>query len=153
VGRLLVIVVFASLVLGGAACSGAAGAGSNARVQRGKASWYGGKWHGRKTASGERFNKRALTAAHRKLPFGTIVVVTNLSNGRSVKVRINDRGPFIRGRIIDVSEAAARRLKMRGAGVVRCKLRVIKYGKGKYKRARRRRHRYRSSPSVNPTVK
>lgn len=89
-------------------------------LQRGKASWYGRRHHGRKTASGERFDMHAMTAAHRKFPFGTRVRVTNLKNGRSVVVRINDRGPFGRGRIIDVSEAAARALGMIDAGVVAC---------------------------------
>src|SRR5690606_7267624 len=73
----------------------------------GTASWYGSKHHGRKTASGERFNQHALTAAHRKLPFGSRVKVTNLANQRAVVVRINDRGPFSRGRLIDVSRKAA----------------------------------------------
>ncbi|NEO68868.1 MAG: septal ring lytic transglycosylase RlpA family protein, partial [Moorea sp. SIO3H5] len=75
---------------------------------RGIASWYGSAFHGRRTASGERFNQYALTAAHRTLRFGTRVKVTNLRNGRSVIVRINDRGPYIRGRIIDLSRGAAR---------------------------------------------
>ena len=92
----------------------------------GKASWYGGKFHGRKTASGERFDKRALTAAHRELPFGTQVRVTSINTGRSVIVRINDRGPFgRRERIIDVSEAAAESLGMIRAGVIRVKLEVL----------------------------
>lgn len=92
----------------------------------GKASWYGGRFHGRKTASGERFDKRAMTAAHRKLPFGTRVRVTSLNTGRSVEVRINDRGPFgRRERIIDLSEAAAETLGMKNAGVVRVKLEVL----------------------------
>jgi rare lipoprotein A len=96
------------------------------QVQRGKASWYGGRFHGRKTASGERFDKHALTAAHRKLPFGSKVRVTNLKNGRSVVVRINDRGPFGgKGRIIDVSEAAARELDMIRAGVVPVELEPV----------------------------
>ncbi len=124
-----------SLILGGACLASSSAGRSTARVQRGKASWYGGKFHGRKTASGERFDKHALTAAHRSLPFDSIVRVTNLANGRRVRVRINDRGPFIRGRIIDVSEGAARKLKMRRAGVVRCKLEVLRYGK---RRSRRR---------------
>ncbi len=81
--------------------------------QTGVASYY---WQGRGTASGERFNPDAMTAAHRSLPFNTKVEVTNLRNGRSVIVRINDRGPFIRGRIIDVSKAAAGELGFRGAG-------------------------------------
>jgi rare lipoprotein A len=87
----------------------------------GLASWYGGKHHGGPTASGERFNKRAMTAAHRKFPFGTRVRVTNLKNGKSVVVRINDRGPYGRA-IIDVSEAAAEKLDMIRAGVVPVKL-------------------------------
>ncbi|HET9622663.1 MAG TPA: septal ring lytic transglycosylase RlpA family protein [Kofleriaceae bacterium] len=87
-------------------------------TQRGMATFYGDE-QGGKTASGERFNKRDLTAAHRTLPFGTRVRVTNTKNGRSVIVRINDRGPYgKRGRIIDLSEAAARHLDMIDAGVV-----------------------------------
>ena len=78
--------------------------------QYGQASWYGGKFHGRETASGERFNKYEFTAAHRKLPFGTIVRVTNLRNGKEVYVRINDRGPFVKGRILDLSLASAEAL-------------------------------------------
>lgn len=84
----------------------------------GKASFYGSRHHGRKTASGEKFNKNALTAAHRSLPFGTRVRVTNLRNNKSVVVRINDRGPYSRGRIIDLSEQAARELNMVRTGVV-----------------------------------
>jgi len=87
-------------------------------VLHGHAVWYGSDWHGKPTASGERFNKRKLTAAHRTLPFGTIVRVTNERNGKSVLVRINDRGPFGKDkrRIIDLSEAAARKLDFIGAG-------------------------------------
>lgn len=92
-------------------------------VQRGMASWYG---ESQMTASGERFNKHAMTAAHRSLPFGTHVRVTNLDNGRSVIVRINDRGPYGHGRIIDLSEAAARRLGMIAAGVVPVTIEVVK---------------------------
>lgn len=90
------------------------------------ASWYGGELHGGPTASGERFNKNAMTAAHRTLRMGTRVRVTNLKNGRSVVVRINDRGPFTKGRIIDLSEAAARSLRMIEAGVVRVRVEVLK---------------------------
>ncbi len=85
-------------------------------IQSGIASWYGPRFHGRKTASGERFNQNAMTAAHRTLRFGTIAVVTR-TNGRSVEVRINDRGPFIHGRIIDLSKAAAAELGMQKAGL------------------------------------
>ncbi|MCL1991381.1 MAG: septal ring lytic transglycosylase RlpA family protein, partial [Spirochaetes bacterium] len=80
--------------------------------QEGIASWYGPEFDGRPTASGEIFNSALLTAAHPSLPFGTVVVVTNLHNGRSVQVRINDRGPFVHARIIDVSRAAAQELDM-----------------------------------------
>jgi rare lipoprotein A len=93
--------------------------------QVGTASWYGPGFHGRRTASGERFDQHGLTAAHRSLPFGTRVVVTNLANGRSVTVRINDRGPRVRGRTIDLSRAAARRLGMEGRGVARVRLQVL----------------------------
>lgn len=88
----------------------------------GKASYYAHKFHGRKTASGERYNKNDLTAAHPKLPFNTIVHVVNLQNGKSVDVRINDRGPFIKGRIIDLSYAAAKQVGMIRDGVVKVKI-------------------------------
>jgi rare lipoprotein A len=95
-------------------------------TQRGLATFYGDE-QGGQTASGERFNKHQLTAAHRSLPFGTRVRVTNQHNGRSVIVRINDRGPFgNKGRIIDVSEAAARELGMIDAGVVPVVLEVLR---------------------------
>ncbi|MDP3977163.1 MAG: septal ring lytic transglycosylase RlpA family protein [Pseudomonas sp.] len=84
----------------------------------GKASYYGARHHGKQTASGERFDQHALTAAHRSLPFGSRVLVTNLHNDKSVVVRINDRGPYARGRIIDLSQQAAERLDMLRAGVV-----------------------------------
>ena len=83
----------------------------------GEASWYGPGFHGRRTANGEIYNQNALTAAHRNLRFGTRVKVTNLNNGRSVIVRINDRGPYAKGRVIDVSAAAARTLGMIRSGV------------------------------------
>ena len=83
------------------------------------ASYYSSAHHGRKTASGERFNMHALTAAHRTLPFGTHVRVTNRSSGKSVVVRINDRGPFVRGRTIDLSQAAARAIGMGGVATVK----------------------------------
>jgi rare lipoprotein A len=97
------------------------------RVLRGKAVWYGGKWHGKRTASGERFNKHGLTAAHRSLPLGTRIRVTNLENQRQVILRVNDRGPYgrDRSRIIDVSEGAARRLGFHGRGWVRVKIEVL----------------------------
>lgn len=84
--------------------------------QRGKASWYGKKFHGRKTANGEIYNMYAMTAAHKTLPLGTYVSVHNLDNGRKIEVRVNDRGPFVRGRIIDLSYTAARKLGVVGPG-------------------------------------
>lgn len=92
---------------------------------KGMASWYGPGFHGRRSASGERYNQNAMTAAHRSLPFGTRVVVTNLNNGRSVVVRINDRGPFVRGRVIDLSAAAARVLGMMQSGVAPVQVQVL----------------------------
>ncbi|MHB8872499.1 MAG: septal ring lytic transglycosylase RlpA family protein [Myxococcaceae bacterium] len=97
------------------------GAGGE-ELGEGLASYYGAGLHGRPTASGERFDKEQLTAAHRSLPFGTCVQVLYLKTGRSVKVRVNDRGPFVGGRIIDVSEAAARELGLLSAGVGRVRL-------------------------------
>ncbi|MBF5044959.1 septal ring lytic transglycosylase RlpA family protein [Aggregicoccus sp. 17bor-14] len=88
----------------------------------GLASFYGPGLHGRPTASGERFNQHALTAAHRKLAFGTCLHVVNMENGRKVNVRVNDRGPYVEGRIIDVSHAAAVRLGMLDKGVSRVRL-------------------------------
>ena len=87
---------------------------------------YGTGFAGRKTASGETFDPGALTMAHRTLPFGTLVRVTNLENQRTVELVVNDRGPFVRGRIADVSEAAARRLGMVGDGVVEALIEIVK---------------------------
>ena len=95
-------------------------------AQTGIASWYGGKHHGGPTASGERFNKNSLTAAHRTLKMGTRVRVTRKKNSRSVVVRINDRGPYSKGRIIDLSEAAARELDMIGDGIAQVRVEVVK---------------------------
>ncbi|MHC6227207.1 septal ring lytic transglycosylase RlpA family protein [Pseudomonas sp. X10] len=88
----------------------------------GTASWYGSRHHGKRTASGERFNQNALTAAHRSLPFGSRVLVTNLGNQRSVVVRINDRGPHTRGRLIDLSRAAAEKIGMIRSGTARVRV-------------------------------
>ncbi|MGV2293346.1 septal ring lytic transglycosylase RlpA family protein [Trinickia sp. YCB016] len=90
--------------------------------QTGRASWYGTKFHGRKTASGERYNMNALTAAHKTLPLASYVRVTNTTNDKSVVVKINDRGPYVRGRIIDLSYAAARVLGLRKAGTAQVKI-------------------------------
>ena len=95
-------------------------------TERGDASYYAQDFHGRKTASGETFDMNDMTAAHRSLAMGTRVRVTNLDNGRAVVVRINDRGPFARGRVIDVSYAAASKLDMIAAGVAPVKLEVLR---------------------------
>jgi peptidoglycan lytic transglycosylase len=92
--------------------------------QVGLASWYGHPYHGRRTTSGEVYDMRDLTAAHRALPFGTRLMVTNLDNGRIVEVRVNDRGPFVEERILDLSHAAATLLGGEGVGTIRVRLRV-----------------------------
>lgn len=97
-------------------------------MQTGLASWYGNEYNGRPTACGEIFNENAMTAAHKELPFGTVVRVVNLNNGLTVTVRINDRGPFIAGRIIDLSKAAAREVDMINLGVVPVRLEILKWG-------------------------
>ena len=94
--------------------------------ESGFASWYGREQHGELTANGETFNRHRLTAASRNLPFNTRVRVTNEKNGRSVDVRINDRGPFVKGRILDLSEAAADTLDMKKSGTTPVKIEVIK---------------------------
>lgn len=95
-------------------------------IEEGIASWYGPGFHGKLTASGERYDMYQMTAAHKRLPLGTIVKVRSLATGRSVTVKINDRGPFIRGRIIDLSYAAARSLRMIGKGTERVRLKVVR---------------------------
>ncbi len=94
-------------------------------TETGIASWYGAPYHGRRTASGEVYDMERLTAAHRRLPFQTWVEVTNLENGRRVDVRITDRGPFAKGRIIDLSHAAARDIAMLGPGTAKVRIKVI----------------------------
>ncbi len=91
----------------------------------GVASYYGAKHQGKRTASGERFNANSMTAAHRQLPFGTRVKVTNLNNDKSCVVRINDRGPHTRGRLIDLSREAAARLGMVGSGTARVRVQSL----------------------------
>ncbi|MBV8254673.1 MAG: septal ring lytic transglycosylase RlpA family protein [Chitinophaga sp.] len=113
------IAVIASLLLLCSACS-------RQITQTGKASFYADSFDGKKTASGETFRQNNLTAAHPSLPFGTRVKVVNIANGRSVKVRINDRGPFTKNRMIDVSKKAAKRLGMMSTGVATVQ---IKYKK------------------------
>ena len=94
-------------------------------VQQGIASWYGADFHGKQTSSGEVYDMYQLTCAHNTLPLGTMVMVTNLENGRSVELKVNDRGPFVKGRIIDVSYAAARMLDMHEQGTAAVRVEVI----------------------------
>ena len=103
----------------------AASAPQETVLGRGSASYYAAKFNGRRTASGERFDNDDMTAAHRTLPFGSLVRVTNPANGRSVVVRVNDRGPFTRGRLIDVSRAAAEELGMVARGHADVELALI----------------------------
>jgi peptidoglycan lytic transglycosylase len=105
-------------------------AAAGASVEEGLASWYGEPYHGRPTASGTRYDMWQMTAAHRTLPFGTKVHVVNLDNGRETDVVINDRGPFVAGRILDLSRAAAEALGAVGPGVVRVRLEVRALGDG-----------------------
>lgn len=105
--------------------------------ERGIASWYGPGFDGRRTANGEIYDMEAMTAAHRRLAFGSVVEVRNLDNGRKTQVRINDRGPFIHGRIIDLSKAAAREIGMLGPGTAHVRIRVIEWSGGAPRRASR----------------
>lgn len=100
-------------------------ASSRGHVERGKASWYGKKFHGRKTSSGERYDMHQMTAAHKTLPLPTYAIVTNLENGRSAVVKVNDRGPFVGDRVIDLSYAAAKRLDMIHSGTAQVEVRSI----------------------------
>ncbi|MBU1666842.1 septal ring lytic transglycosylase RlpA family protein [bacterium] len=95
------------------------------KAQVGIGSWYGKRFHGRTTANGEKYNMYRYTAAHRTLPFNTIVEVTNLRNNRKIKVRINDRGPYTKKRIIDLSYLAAKKLGYVNKGVAKLKLKVL----------------------------
>ncbi|MFZ1288866.1 MAG: septal ring lytic transglycosylase RlpA family protein [Melioribacteraceae bacterium] len=94
-------------------------------IESGIASWYGKEFHGKSTANGETYNKSELTAAHRTLPFGSIVRVTNIENNKSVIVRINDRGPFAKDRIIDLSQKAAQKIEMISSGSAKVELRLL----------------------------
>jgi rare lipoprotein A len=110
-------------------------------VKYGKASWYGKPFHGRLTASGERYNMYSMTAAHRTYAMGTILKITNLDNKRSVKVRINDRGPFYSSRDIDLSYAAAKKLGIVKKGIGRIKIEVLSSGKNRQTRKRNKKRR------------
>ena len=95
-------------------------------VETGKASYYGGRWIGRLTANGEHYHASDCTAAHKRLPFNTMVRVTNLRNGKSVVVRINNRGPYAKGRILDLSMVAAKKIDMIGDGIIPVRAEVLK---------------------------
>ena len=121
IGRIAAAALAASIIFAAADNSAFAG-DAKLGASSGMASYYG---YGGRTANGERHNAAAMTAAHRTLPFGTRVRVTNTSNGRSVVVRINDRGPFVRGRVIDVSTGAANALGFRSRGVAKVDIAVV----------------------------
>ena len=104
----------------------ASNSGSSKNSQSGVASYYGKGLHGSRWANGERHNRNEMVAAHKSLPFGTKVKVTNLSNGKEVVVRINDRGPFIKGRVIDLSYGAFSKIENPGKGITKVKLEVLK---------------------------
>ena len=135
--------ISAALVAGILLSAGAVVAGPYDKT--GEASWYGKRYHGRTTANGERFDMNALTAAHRRLPFGTMVRVTNLKNRRSLVVRINDRGPYAGGRIIDLSKRAASILGFQHQGIARVRVEMVKAAPKKKKRYRKKRKQSASS--------
>lgn len=117
---------FVALLLSGCASMGSSEqTGAGAFPQRGEASFYADRYQGRRTANGERFDQAKLTASHRSLAFGTRLRVTHLSSGRSVVVRINDRGPFVRGRVIDLSRAAFAQLADPKLGIVEVELELL----------------------------
>jgi len=102
-----------------------------AQTQEGKASYYADKFEGKPTASGEKYKHSKLTAAHKTLPFGTIIKVTNINTDNSVEVRVNDRGPFVAGRVIDLSRSAAEKIDLIHVGIADVKIEVIDAGDGK----------------------
>ncbi len=125
--RFLYLSAFVSSLLLLASCAGTAPShGKRGYTEEGKASYYSRKLQGRKMANGEPYKRHKLTAAHRTLPLGTKIKVTNLQTNKTIKVKITDRGPYSKGRIVDLSEAAARRLGYIKAGVVPVKVKVIK---------------------------
>ncbi len=121
--------LFSLIVIGATGCTkhvSVARPVSIGHTETGIASWYGEPYHGRKTASGEVYDMNSLSAAHRSMPFGTWVQVTNLGNAKHVTVRITDRGPFVHGRIIDLSRAAAQQIEMIGPGTARVRVKVVR---------------------------
>jgi rare lipoprotein A len=122
-GFLVIVTTTCGLVAG---CAGSRSRGGSPNwSEQGLASWYGADFHGRRTANGERYNMYAMTAAHKTLPLGTQIVVINQQTGRRIRVRVNDRGPFVAGRIVDLSLAAARALGSAEAGVVPVTLEAV----------------------------
>lgn len=117
--------VLAAGLLAGCASTRALKSPDRGTTQKGLASWYGAKFHGRPTASGEIYDMNRISAAHKQLPLGTVVLVRNRDNGKKLRVPINDRGPFIKGRIIDLSVAAARQLEMFGQGLANVRIKVV----------------------------
>ena len=128
--RALAACLFAALAAGACVSPWGGRQGGPGYEQRGIASWYGPGFHGKTTANGETYDMNALTAAHKELPFESIVEVINRDNRRRVRVRINDRGPFVKGRIIDLSRAAADAIDMIGPGTARVTIRVVSAGRG-----------------------
>ncbi|MCY3592813.1 MAG: septal ring lytic transglycosylase RlpA family protein [Acidobacteria bacterium] len=118
--------VIAAGLLAGCASTRGLESPNRGTTQRGQASWYGAKFHGRPTASGEIYDMNRISAAHKQLPMGTVVLVKNQDNGKKLRVPINDRGPFIKGRIIDLSVGAARQLEMFGQGLANVRIKVVR---------------------------
>ena len=127
--RLLLTLILLTSLMGLTACAGStrdvAEVGGVVSQETGLASYYGHQYHGRTTANGETYDENKLTAAHRTLPFGTLVRVTNLQNGKSVLLRVNDRGPFSKNRIIDLSRKAAQLLGFEGKGTARVRVEIL----------------------------
>ena len=118
--------LFAAAFLAGCASTARLESPSRGTTQKGLASWYGAQFHGRPTASGEIYDMNRISAAHKQLPLGTVVQVRNRDNGKKLKVPINDRGPFVAGRIIDLSVGAARKLDMFGKGLANVRIKVVR---------------------------
>lgn len=118
--------VLAAGLLAGCATTTRLESPNRGTTQKGLASWYGAKFHGRPTASGEIYDMNRISAAHKQLPLGTVVLVKNQDNGKKLRVPINDRGPFIKGRIIDLSVGAARQLEMFGQGLANVRIKVVR---------------------------